>query len=83
MEGQRDVTVNFSLTGDKADETQLNDSADPIVKAGSGVDRPRLMHSVDPQYTKDALNAHVEGLVALSLVVGSDGKPRDFKVARR
>jgi TonB family protein len=83
VEGQRDVTVNFKLAEPADTETRLDDSTDPIAKKGSaGVTRPQIIHSPDPEYTKAALDAHVDGLLALSLVVGSDGKPRDIKVAR-
>jgi TonB family protein len=81
VEGQRDVTVNFMLAGSP---TQLDDSSDPIFKmaGGGNATLPRIIFSPDPEYSQEALDAHVNGIVALSIVVGSDGKPRDIKVTR-
>jgi TonB family protein len=64
--------------------TQLDDSSDPIFKmaGGGNATLPRIIFSPDPEYSQEALDAHVNGIVALSIVVGSDGKPRDIKVTR-
>jgi len=43
---------------------------------------PRPVHTVQPQYTKEALDAKLEGTVALSTVIGTDGIPSDIKVVR-
>jgi TonB family protein len=44
--------------------------------------QPRLIHKVDPQYTKEALDAKLQGTVALDAVIGIDGIPSDIKVVR-
>lgn len=41
---------------------------------------PRTAHKVDPEYTKQALDAKVEGDIVLSAIVGMDGIPSDIKV---
>ena len=43
---------------------------------------PRPIHTVRPQYTKEALAAKIEGDVILSLMVGADGVPSDIKLVR-
>jgi protein TonB len=43
---------------------------------------PRVIHRVEPQYTKEALDAKLEGDVHLSVMIGADGIPSDIKVAR-
>src|SRR5258708_35093224 len=43
---------------------------------------PRLIHKVEPQYTKEALAARIQGVVVLSLTIGADGVPSDIKVVR-
>jgi protein TonB len=43
---------------------------------------PTLVHKVEPHYTKEALDAKLQGEVRLSFVVGSDGIPSDIKVVR-
>lgn len=41
---------------------------------------PKPIHTVMPQYTKEALAAKIEGEVTLSLMVGTDGVPSDIKI---
>jgi TonB family protein len=81
VEGQRDVTVDFALADGP---TQLDDSSDPIATMGGGtrVSPPRPTYYPDPEYSEDALKARIDGTVAVSVVVGTDGKPRDIKVVR-
>jgi TonB family protein len=43
---------------------------------------PKLIHRVDPSYSKEARADKIEGIVVLYLIVGVDGKPRDIRVAR-
>lgn len=75
------MTMDFTLADGP---TQLDDSSDPISTMGGGarVSPPRVTYSPDPEYSSAALQAHVDGIVALSIVVGTDGKPRDIKVVR-
>jgi periplasmic protein TonB len=42
----------------------------------------KLIHKTDPQYTKEALDAKVQGVVVLSFVVAVDGMPSEIKVVR-
>jgi TonB family protein len=44
--------------------------------------QPRLIHKVEPQYTKEALDAKLQGMVELDAVIGIDGIPSDIKVVR-
>jgi periplasmic protein TonB len=41
---------------------------------------PRLIHKVEPEYTKEALDAKLEGVVGLSTVIDVDGVPTEIKV---
>lgn len=44
---------------------------------------PRLIHKgAEPQYTKEARAAKIEGEVTLSSVIGADGVPSEIKVVR-
>ena len=43
---------------------------------------PRLIHKAEPQYTKEARAAKIQGEVVLSLTIGVDGVPSDIKVDR-
>jgi TonB family protein len=42
----------------------------------------KLIHKADPEYTKEALDAKVQGVVVLSFVVAIDGMPSEIKVVR-
>jgi periplasmic protein TonB len=43
---------------------------------------PKVIHTVPPEYTKEALDAKLQGDVVLSAVVDVDGAPTDIKVTR-
>jgi TonB family protein len=43
---------------------------------------PKIIRRTDPQYTKEALGAKIEGNVILSSVIGVDGAPSDIKLVR-
>jgi len=42
----------------------------------------RVVHKVEPVYTKEALDAKIEGIAILSSMTGTDGVPSDIKVVR-
>ena len=44
---------------------------------------PRVIHTVQPEYTKDAMDAKLQGTVILSALVGIDGVPSDITLVRR
>jgi len=77
VEGQREVTVNFSL------HYHPSLPVGPIVKVGyAGVTAPTLTYGRNPEYSEAARRARLNGKVLLSLVVGPDGMPQDIKVTR-
>lgn len=43
---------------------------------------PKLIHKVEPEYTKEALDAKLQGTVVLDAVIGIDGIPSDIQVVR-
>jgi len=51
-------------------------------RPGNGVESPRLLRSVRPNYTAEAMRAKVQGIVKLEGVVMSDGSVGDVKVIR-
>lgn len=51
-----------------------------VYKIGNGVSTPRLRYKVEPKYSEEARKSRLEGAVVLTVVIGADGKPRDFKV---
>ena len=57
-------------------------SAEHIYGPKDGVKPPKVTYSHDPEYPKKARGSGKEGTVVLSLVVGSNGLPREVKVLR-
>jgi protein TonB len=53
-----------------------------IYRPGNGVESPRLLRSVRPNYTAEAMRAKVQGVVRLEGVVQSDGSVGDVKITR-
>jgi len=55
----------------------------PIYHAGEdGVTTPSVTYKVQPSYTAEAKEAHIQGTVGLSLVVNSQGHADDVKVTQ-
>jgi protein TonB len=51
-------------------------------RPGNGVENPRLIREVKPQYTADAMRAKIQGAVWLECVVMPDGTVGDVRVVR-
>jgi len=51
-------------------------------RPGNGVNLPRVIREVKPQYTSDAMRAKVQGTVLLECVVKPDGSVGDVQVIR-
>jgi protein TonB len=49
-------------------------------RAGSGIEPPRLVHEVKPDYTEDARQRQITGDVVLEIIVQRDGSVGDVKV---
>jgi TonB family protein len=53
-----------------------------VFRPGNGVDLPKVITEVKPQYTADAMRAKIQGVVILECVVNTDGTVRDVQVTR-
>jgi len=53
-----------------------------IYRVGGGVSAPHILYAPDPSYSEEARKAKYQGTVVLWTVIGSDGRPRDIKIAR-
>ena len=51
-------------------------------RPGNGVSTPILLHQVRPNYTPEAMQHKIQGMVALEVVVGCDGIPAAIRVVR-
>jgi len=54
-----------------------------IMSVGGGVSAPEVIHSVQPQFTQQARSQNLQGVVAVQLIVDSQGFPQDVRVVRR
>jgi TonB family protein len=54
----------------------------PVHKVGPGVQAPRLIDKVEPQYTDEARDAKLEGSVILTIEVHPDGRAYNVQVQR-
>jgi TonB family protein len=54
----------------------------PVMKFGSGIIPPRVIHSEEPQYTASAKRVNLEGTAVLSAVIDIDGCAKQVKVTR-
>jgi periplasmic protein TonB len=53
-----------------------------IMSVGGGVSAPEVIHSVQPQFTAEARSQNFQGVVAVQLIVDSQGFPQDVSVVR-
>ena len=53
-----------------------------VFRVGGSVSAPKAVYSPDPVYSAEAQRTKLEGFCVLWLVVGSDGVPRNIRVAR-
>lgn len=53
-----------------------------LMNVGGGVSAPRVIYSVEPQFTPEARQADCQGVVAIQLIVDSQGNPQDIRVVR-
>ena len=53
-----------------------------VFRVGGGVSAPRVLENPSPDYSEEARKAKYQGTVVLWLIVDSNGRPRDVKVAR-
>ena len=51
-------------------------------RPGSGIENPRLLREVKPQYTADAMRAKIQGTAVLDCVVNTDGAVSECQIAR-
>ena len=57
-------------------------AAEEVYKVGGDVTSPRLIHKVEPKYTKRAKKEKVKGTVSLAAVVNSQGVPENIEVVK-
>lgn len=56
--------------------------AEKIYRIGPGIVPPKVLDKIEPEYTDEAKDAHIEGTVSLTLVVGVDERAHNITVIR-
>lgn len=51
-------------------------------RAGGDVSAPRLVYKIEPDYTQEAQAAHLEGMVAIAIVVSTEGIATEIKLVK-
>ncbi len=55
---------------------------DKPYRVGDGITPPKLIDKVEPQYTQEARDARIEGVVQMSAVISKEGVPEEIKVVK-
>lgn len=64
-----------------AEKTENTAGGKPkVYKIGKDVTPPRPLEHADPEYTKAARKAKIQGTVVLKMIVDEQGKPQDVRV---
>ena len=53
-----------------------------VYRVGGGVSAPKPIYNPDPEYSKEARKAKLQGVCILSVIISPEGDPRDIRVAR-
>jgi protein TonB len=53
-----------------------------VAHPGGGISNPRLIYSVDPEFSDEARRQKYQGVVVLSVIVDSQGNPQRIRVVR-
>jgi TonB family protein len=69
-------------TGDAAGLVNSIDGS-PLYRAGGGIRVPVVIKHVDPEFSDEARRAKYQGICLISLIVDTEGKPRNIRVSRK
>jgi TonB family protein len=70
------------ITGDTAGQTNSIDGF-PVYLVGGGVSAPVLVNTVEAEFSDEARQAKYGGICLLSVIVNSQGMPRNIQVVRK
>jgi TonB family protein len=54
----------------------------PILKPGGGVSPPRVLYSIDPEFTDEARKSKISGICVVSVIVDPSGFPIHIRIAK-
>jgi TonB family protein len=87
-QGRTDEASDLVKSADAIDKAVGKSSVKPLVadggpyKAGGAVSQPKLLSKIEPSYTEEARVAKLQGTVALTVVIGTDGVAHDAQVVQ-
>ena len=82
------VTINFRISKSGQPNVSVTFLApkelpfSEVFKAGDGIPPPKLIFAPSPEYSREAIDAHYQGVCVISLIVGPDGLPYNVRVSR-
>jgi TonB family protein len=92
LEVETTISVSFSLKDDAKAKPPGNGAADagspqqyngaPLRKIGGNVSSPMLIYMVDPEFSAEARQAKIEGIVLVNMIVSPQGVPVNVHVLR-
>jgi TonB family protein len=59
-----------------------NTNASPTLKVGDGVTAPKIVYQPEPKFTKIARKQKVSGVATVSIIVDTEGNPRNVHIIR-
>jgi bla regulator protein blaR1 len=71
-----------ATASEKTSDSPVKPSSEHIYGPKEGAKAPKVTYSPDPTYPRKAHKPRNQDTVVLWLIVGSDGLPRDIKIAR-
>ena len=76
------LLAGFGVSAQDA-SPKSNSGNGEVYKVGGDVSAPKAIYAPDPEYSDKARKKKKNGSVILSVVVGTDGLPRDIKVKNK
>jgi TonB family protein len=85
VEVETSITVNYTF-GDSTNVVgpvpPADEASNGVRQVGGGVTGPVVIYQPEPEFTKEAKKAKVQGVVTVSLVVDEHGQPQNVHIVR-
>ena len=80
--GRRTVFCQLILIGLFCVWCEASEPQTEVYEPGGAVKAPKLLHYVEPEFSSKSKEAFIEGVVRISTVVTTEGRPSDSRVVR-
>jgi TonB family protein len=78
----QDAATPATFGTDSATVPAGNSTISPLRRIGGGVTPPKVLHTVDPQFSEQARKAKFNGIVLINLIVDTNGMPQNVHILR-